>query len=251
MKAVILAAGKGTRIGEFTAKNNKCLIPVEGQPLITYHIDNFARVECITECIIVVGYKAEGIIQQVGHSRNGMKITYCYQPEDKERGIIPSIESAIDVINDDFILALGDEFVYKNHYQETIEEFYKRQLQCMVGVIETENINEVKKNYTFRIRENGCLYDFVEKPEIPYNSYLGTGNIIFRKDVCELLSLVPMNSIRRERELVDLFQRIIQKGNLIHPYIVGEAYFNINTIHDYERLKQFLNSRRDNEYVYE
>lgn len=60
-----------------------------------------------------------------------------------------------------------------------------------------------------------------------------------------------MNSIRRERELVDLFQRIIQKGNLIHPYIVGEAYFNINTIHDYERLKQFLNSRRDKEYVYE
>lgn len=245
MKAVILAAGKGTRIGEFTAGINKCLIPVDGLPLIVHHIDNFSKIGCITECIVVVGYRAEDIIQQVGNSRNNMKITYCYQPEDKERGIIPSIESAADIINEDFILVLGDEFIYENNYQQAINQFYKDNFKCMVGIIEAANKEEVKKNYTFQFGENGCLFDFIEKPETPYNSYIGTGNIIFRKDVCKLFPYVRMNPIRKERELVDLFQLIIDNGDLIHSYTVGEAYFNINTIHDFEKLKQFLKVREN------
>ena len=81
------------------------------------------------------------------------------------------------------------------------------------------------------------MTSFVEKPVYPFNNYMGTGNVIFRRDVLDLLAEVPVNPIRGEKELVDLFNLILEKERSIGSFVVGDAYFNINTIEDFEAME--------------
>lgn len=74
MKAVILAAGKGTRFGEITKKIPKSLIPVNGKPIIEYALESLPRK--ITEVYLVIGHLGEQIKKHVGKEHKGIKIKY-------------------------------------------------------------------------------------------------------------------------------------------------------------------------------
>ena len=62
MKAVILAAGEGTRLKPYTETIPKVMLPVANKPIIAYVVDAL-RKSGITEIIIVVGYKKEAIME--------------------------------------------------------------------------------------------------------------------------------------------------------------------------------------------
>ena len=61
MKAVILAAGRGARLGAVSQEQNKCMVAVHGKHLIEYSLDSAAALEEIEQIIIVVGYKGDEI----------------------------------------------------------------------------------------------------------------------------------------------------------------------------------------------
>ncbi|UCE87787.1 MAG: NTP transferase domain-containing protein, partial [Deltaproteobacteria bacterium] len=65
MKALILAAGRGKRLGEHSAEHNKCMLPLAGKPLVQYSLENAVRAG-VQEIVIVVGYHAEEIINEYG-----------------------------------------------------------------------------------------------------------------------------------------------------------------------------------------
>ena len=65
MKALILAGGRGNRINEFSENQNKCMMPFRGKPLIQHTLERIAETD-LSEIIIVVGYKAEDIINHYG-----------------------------------------------------------------------------------------------------------------------------------------------------------------------------------------
>lgn len=62
LKALILAGGRGSRVNEISEERNKCMIPLQGKPLIEYNLLRLAGLDVIDEIVIVVGYKAEDII---------------------------------------------------------------------------------------------------------------------------------------------------------------------------------------------
>ena len=65
MKAVILAAGRGSSLKEKTEPVNKCMLEFSGQPLIEYSLDN-SVVGGVSEIVLVVGYRAQDIINRYG-----------------------------------------------------------------------------------------------------------------------------------------------------------------------------------------
>ena len=73
MKALILAGGRGKRFREVSNDKNKCIIDINGRPLIEYSL-NCATQTVITEVVIVVGHKAEDIINTYGNRYNGKPI---------------------------------------------------------------------------------------------------------------------------------------------------------------------------------
>ena len=105
MQAVVLAAGKGTRLRPLTDDKPKVLVEVNGTPLIQDVFDNLLEAGA-TELVVVVGYKAEQIIDRFGDEYEGVPITYTHQRE--QLGLAHAILQAEPHINGPFMLMLGD-----------------------------------------------------------------------------------------------------------------------------------------------
>ena len=95
MKALILAGGRGKRLEPISNGQNKCMLTVRGKPLIEYSLDCATRTN-ISEIVIVVGYRAEEIINTYGNKYNSKSIRYVIQPE--PRGLVQAIECAKETI---------------------------------------------------------------------------------------------------------------------------------------------------------
>jgi len=105
MQAVVLAAGKGTRLRPLTDDKPKVLVEVDGTPLLEDVFDNL--IDCgATELVVVVGYKKEQIIDRYGDAYEGVPITYAHQRE--QLGLAHGILQAEPHVDGDFMLMLGD-----------------------------------------------------------------------------------------------------------------------------------------------
>lgn len=108
MQAIILAAGMGRRLGEYTKNNTKCMVEVNGVKLIDRMLTqlsqrNFSRV------VIVVGYEAESLMAHIGNSYNGQKIEYVHNPiYDKTNNIYSLGLAKEELIKEDTILLESD-----------------------------------------------------------------------------------------------------------------------------------------------
>ena len=71
MKALVLAAGRGSRLPEETVETNKCMLTFRGKPLVQYSLENAIRAG-VSEIIIVVGYRAEDVINAFGIDFEGV-----------------------------------------------------------------------------------------------------------------------------------------------------------------------------------
>lgn len=86
MKAMILAAGRGTRMGSLTANRPKPLLPVQGTPLIEWHLQKLAAAG-VKDVVINLAYRGEQIARALGDgSRWQLSIRYSTEPEPLETG---------------------------------------------------------------------------------------------------------------------------------------------------------------------
>lgn len=86
MKAMILAAGRGSRLGAVGNHIPKALLPVAGRPLIAYHFANLLRAG-ISECVVNVHHLADEMMKTLGDgSHYGISIQYSHEPQLFETG---------------------------------------------------------------------------------------------------------------------------------------------------------------------
>lgn len=110
MKLVILAAGKGTRMGELTKNTPKPMLNVLGKNLIEHKLDA-TPLEFFSEIILVVGYLQEVIKNYFGSEYRGVPITYI---EDTVQGTGKAVWNAKDVLNEPFLVMMGDDIYHPN-----------------------------------------------------------------------------------------------------------------------------------------
>ena len=68
MQAIILAAGMGRRLGEYTKNNTKCMVPVNGTPLIDRLLGQLGKLN-LERVVIVVGYEGQKLMDYLGNER--------------------------------------------------------------------------------------------------------------------------------------------------------------------------------------
>ncbi len=110
MQAVIMAAGKGTRLKDRTANIPKALVKVLGKELLLYDLE-FLNHEAVEEIIVVVGYLGDKIKEFLNAFEFARKITVVENPE-FEKGNILSLMSAFPHIADTFLLMNADHIYY-------------------------------------------------------------------------------------------------------------------------------------------
>jgi UDP-N-acetylglucosamine diphosphorylase/glucosamine-1-phosphate N-acetyltransferase len=145
MKAVILAAGEGSRLKPFTATRPKVMIPVGNKPILEYVI-NALQASGIIDIVMIVGYKREKIMDyfQDGH-KWGVNITYLEQFQ--QLGTAHALKQASHIIKDHFLVINGDTVIDSSAIKEvvkaskgdatmltvTVDKAYK------YGVVDTQN----------------------------------------------------------------------------------------------------------------
>jgi histidinol-phosphate/aromatic aminotransferase/cobyric acid decarboxylase-like protein len=106
-RAVILAAGKGTRLQPLTRDLPKCLVEVGGQPMLERALQALAS-QGVAEVVIVVGYGGETIRERIGCCFGGLTIQYVEAPDFATTNNIRSLWDARDYLDQDILLLEAD-----------------------------------------------------------------------------------------------------------------------------------------------
>lgn len=214
------------------------MLNLGGKPLIEHNMDNLVNAG-ITEIVIVVGYRAEDIINRYGIQYQGADISYVIQKEQK--GLVNAIECAVDELcGDDFILALGDEILINPKHSDMINGLrYYKDIFGICGCVIQEDKEEIRKTYNI-ITKNSNIVRLIEKPKKALNNIMGTGNCVFKNDILSYIDRTPINHERGEKELPDLIQCAIDDGNVVKSFVICDKYFNINSEEDLRQAEAVL-----------
>ena len=111
MQAIILAAGMGKRLGEYTKNNTKCMVPVNGVPLIDRVLNQLSSLK-LSRVVIVVGYEGQKLIDYIGNEYNGLKIEYIFNSIYDKTNNIYSLALAKDKMQEDNTLLLESDLIF-------------------------------------------------------------------------------------------------------------------------------------------
>jgi bifunctional UDP-N-acetylglucosamine pyrophosphorylase/glucosamine-1-phosphate N-acetyltransferase len=234
MKAVILVAGKGTRLLPLTEKTHKSLLMIGDKPLLEHAINALSENK-VKEIFLVVNHRKEDIMNYFGDGSNfDVRINYLYQ-ENPKGGTADAVRRAKDKINESFILLNGDIFFHHSIIKKLIEN-YRDCDGLIVG-------KEVKNPEEFGILEieSGFITKIFEKSKNPPSNIANTGMYLLPEKIFDTIEKTPLSK-RGEYELTDSIQILIDKGLKFKPVVVNEFWIDIGRIEDYEKAKKVYNS---------
>src|SRR5215469_10549868 len=158
-KAVVLAAGRGTRMRELTASLPKPMIEVRGKPVLQHILEGLSNAG-IRDCLIVVGYHADAVRYFFGDgSRYNVAIHYKTQTVQDGTGRV--VELAHDFVTDrPFILAYGDILVDPANYKRLVD--LPDDVEAILTVTRSD---DVSKGGAVFVNDHMELVDIREKVE--------------------------------------------------------------------------------------
>ena len=155
MQAVILAAGRGTRMGTLTDSTPKALLPLGEKTLLEYEFD--ALPNNIDEIIVIVGYMGSLIHERFGGTWQDKHIFYVEQ--DKLDGTAGALWRAKDILHDRFVVMMSDDLYAKEDVEKCIQEKdwvllvqRRNEIRSKGGKVELD-----KKGETSNVIEEGIM----------------------------------------------------------------------------------------------
>jgi histidinol-phosphate/aromatic aminotransferase/cobyric acid decarboxylase-like protein/choline kinase len=174
MQAIILAAGMGRRLGEYTKDNTKCMLPVNGVRLIDRLLTKLCKLE-LNRVVIVVGYQGQNLIDYIGDRYDRqLKIEYVENPIYDKTNNIYSLALAKDKLQEDDTLLIESDLIFDDGMFTLLTENPYPNL-ALVAKYETWMDGTM-----VRLDTDNNIVNFVPKAAFDYNetdSYYKTVNI--------------------------------------------------------------------------
>jgi bifunctional UDP-N-acetylglucosamine pyrophosphorylase/glucosamine-1-phosphate N-acetyltransferase len=196
--ALILAAGKGTRMWPLTENNPKPLLPIGGLPIIERQIYELKKVG-VKNIHILIGYQMKDISDKLKNG-NKYKVNINYITQEEQKGTGHAVGLANGVINDRFYCINGDMVINA----ENLKNLNKDEKNLAMMVTEVEDCS----NFGVVESQNNYLISIVEKG-MKGKGTINAGSYIFDKRIFEAIDGIN-KSIRGEYELTDALQAIAE-----------------------------------------
>lgn len=252
VKAVILAAGKGTRM---KSDLPKVLHPIYGKPLVGYVIDAAKNTGIIDESIVVVGHGAEKVEAFVeGYDENSKCVL-----QSPQRGTGDAVAKAKDLLEGfkgTVVILYGDTPLVT---PETLNDFIKKHHESGAALTVMSAIFDDPTNYGRIVRnEDGTLKCITEEkdttPEEKKIKEINAGLYCLDKEVIfPLFSELNCNNAQGEYYLTDIVALTIAKGLKAEAYILqnNEEIFGINSKANLAEATKILNKRTNDRLLAE
>lgn len=242
MKAVVLAAGEGTRLRPLTTDKPKGMVKVNNKPILTHCFEQLADLGA-DEFIVVVGYRKQEIINHYGDTFDGIPITYEQQHEQK--GLAHALLTVEEHITDDFMLMLGD-----NIFDANLGDVIKRQQEIRAdAAFLTEEVpeEEAGRYGVCDTNKYGEITNVVEKPEHPPSNIVMTGFYTLSPAIFHACHLVQPSN-RDEYEISEAIDLLIQSGRTIDAIRMDGWRVDVGYPEDRDRAEQLIqDNSNDNE----
>jgi dTDP-glucose pyrophosphorylase len=208
--AVILAAGRGTRMRELTAELPKPMIEVHGKPVLQ-HIVEGLRDAGVREVLLVVGYRADAVLGFFSDGRRyNVSIQYANQTVQDGTGRVLDLARNF-AANHAFILAYGDILVDPTNYKCVVN--LPDDVEALLTVTRGE---DVSKGGAVFVNEQMELVDLREKPKPgePRSLWYNAGLYAFRPSIFDFTAKLKP-SPRGEYELTDAIRDLAHSGKKV------------------------------------
>ena len=220
MDAIILTAGKATRLYPLTKSIPKPLIPIAGSPLICQILDAFS--EIINQAIIVVGHKADLIKETINQLNYPFNIVWVTQEEQQGTGHAVKIcKPYIDSTS--FFMMYGDIFTNQQVIKEII--LLGKKSDAKKGIFSAKKVANPEKYGCLKIKKN-YLVKILEKHPQPPSSYINAGMMVLPSTIFDYLTQITKSS-RGEIELTDSINQLIQDGYSFSIYNIKDHWIDI------------------------
>src|SRR4051812_43827214 len=209
-QAVLLAAGRGTRMRELTNDLPKPMIQVRGKPVLQY-IGEGLRDAAVRRFLVVVGYRADAVQNYFGDgSRYKIEIQYVTQIVQDGTGRV--VELARNFVGDSpFILGYGDILVDPANYKSIVD--LANDTEAVISVRRNE---DVSKGGAVFLNDKMELTDLREKPKPgePTSPWYNAGVYAFRPAIFDFIDKLQP-SPRGEYELTDAIRELALAGHKV------------------------------------
>ncbi len=201
MKAVVLVAGKGTRMEPLTSDCPKVMLQVANKPILE-HIVNSAIDAGIEGFVFITGYLEQQIREYFGEgSKWGASIEYV--PQKEQLGTADAIGYAKGHVEEAFLVLNGDMLIG----QEDLKALLSRTEEAVICVKEVDNPSDFGVLET----ENNKVVRIIEKPKNPPTNLANAGIYLFRESIFDFID-ITQPSVRNEFEITDSIQMLIDSG---------------------------------------
>ncbi|QSR85072.1 sugar phosphate nucleotidyltransferase [Methylacidimicrobium sp. B4] len=222
MKALILAAGKGTRMGSLTSETPKPMLGVGGRPVLEWIVSGLRDSADVTEFCLVIGHQKERILSHFQDGTAlGVSITYREQKVLDGTGRAPLL--ARDWIRDEpFLLSYGDILVNPHEYRRLVAAYRDD------GVIAVCSSQDIRLGGAVLLDSAGLVHDIIEKPENPEllpGSYYNAGIYAFSPRVFLFMDELK-KSARGEYELTDAVRQLARSGK-VHGLVLNGDWADV------------------------
>lgn len=231
MQAVVLAAGEGTRLEPLTDDRPKGLVEVAGRPLLDHCFSALTPLD-IDELVVVVGYRAEAIIDRYGDAYEAVPITYVHQRE--RLGLAHALRQAEPHVDGDFVLLNGDN-VFRANLAETVDR-HRETAATVTLLVESVTPDAARETGVLSIDEDGEITGLVEKPTDPPSTLVTTGFFVFSPVIFHACHLVQPSD-RGEYELADAIDLVLAAGHHVETVHLDGWRVNVNTPADIDAVE--------------
>ncbi len=239
MKAMILAAGKGTRVRPLTYDLPKPMIPILGKPVMAYLVEHLAKYG-VTEIMVNVSYLHEKIEEYFGEGHQfGVQIGYSFEGYTNDEGeVVPQpigsaggmkkIQEFGGFFDDTTIVLCGDALIDLDLKSALFE--HKRK-GALASVITREVPWDKVSNYGVVVTDKeGRITEFQEKPsqDEARSNFISTGIYLFEPAVIDMIPADTVFDIG-----ADLFPLLAKKGLPFYAQTRPFKWIDIGSVSDY------------------
>ncbi len=177
--AVFLLAGGGIRLKPYTNEVPKCLVEINGKPLLIRMLD-YLEEGGIERAILVIGYKGEKIIETVGNRWKNVKIEYVENTDWATTNNVVSLNLALPNINEDFILLEGDLIFTREAFKPlfspdriAVSDYQNHMSGTLVDIDSNNIVTRFIVNDELSEEEKVVLYKTVNLYSFDYQNFSG------------------------------------------------------------------------------
>jgi mannose-1-phosphate guanylyltransferase len=220
MNAMILAAGRGTRLGALGAAMPKVLIDVGGRPLLAWHVDNLRRAGA-RRVVVNAHHHAEQVEAAVRDHDGSLDVVCVREPE--LLGTAGGVRNALEELGDGpFLILYGDILV-----QEPVDGVLA--MHCARGAAATLAVHQADATEgkgVVEIDEAGMVTRFVEKgqPGAGRPALINSGIYVLEREVIESLQAGAFSDFGH-----DVFPALLREGAAIATFRLGRPVIDIGT----------------------